>query len=203
MEKQIIIDNDGFLKEVTFDELYCSEKMQGLIGYYNNKFKNIPVDKEEISAYINIGFYRCWQDYDYSKGGKFSTFAFSYLNLFCLKLYSKYTSKKEVANRENFSLEYEINGGKDGKDGTTFEETLIVNYKDFVDDIDYKEKLRRLLKVLNEQESAIAYYLMQGYNFVEIGQVYKVSHQRIQQIWEKAKDKMILTADILFDMEVF
>lgn len=202
MERKLIIENNGEVTEINFDEAYDSRAK--LRGYYRKKFYNIPAEKEDIESIVDIGFYKAWKCYDINNGGKFDTFVHSFINYHCLKQYKIKNSGKEEFNRSALRLDYKPVGKNGDTDETTFANSIVSNdYESFIDDIDYKEKLRRLMKVLDERESKIAYYLMQNYSFKEMSSVFGISYQRVQQIWEKAKEKMIITADILYNMEVF
>lgn len=199
MESKIIIDKEGNLKKVTFDELY--KESNYTLRYFYRKFYNTPIEKEELYSLIDLGFYQCWKLYDHKQGGKFPTFLYSCLSKYCINIYRNKTTKTANMNREALSLEYELKA--DGEDGNTLADLFIQeDYEDFINQIDYKEKLRRLVKVLNETESRIVYYILKGYTVKEASDFIGFSSQRCQQVWSNAKSKMYLACDLIYDMEV-
>lgn len=154
------------------------------------------ITKEELVQSGRIGLYKACQDYDESKGTKFSTHAINNIK-WAISVETKRDSLGSIGKWtfdlvDRVSFDKNIEGNDD----------VAMNLYDLVglDDIGYfeveeQEKVEHLLTLIennvSERAGQIARLKMQGLSNMEIGEMLGVTHQNISSILRTHKKKIV------------
>lgn len=163
------------------------ENMNLIYGFM--KEHSIPYDNEDVYDYCLTGLINAAMTYDKGKC-QFSTYAYVCMKSELLHYYSYISRKRHIPEEMICRIDEPvmING-----------QETVFTYHDLIlsKDIDPDKKISSntgytlIMDSLSEREAMIVNYLIEGYTYREVADALHCSHQRINQIVDRIRKKIV------------
>ncbi len=164
---------------MTNEEIF--EKNINLAHANVHKYKNIGIEKEDLTQICYIGLWKAVKTFKEEKGYKLSSY-----------VYKVIANEIYMYLRKNKGHQYDMNFSEEIRENLTLGD-VIMDEKDVITEIEEKIELQRYIKniyarVKDEKQKKIFHMYLQGHKQQEIANTVKCSQAQVSRVLKKMKE---------------
>ena len=182
----LVCEDDETAKEVLYNKYKYIIDI--IVKKYSLNAKNLGVEYKDLYGESLLGFTDAINNYDANRETSLKTFISMCVNSRLQKVILHAKTKKNMINKEAFSLEHTY------EDGATLEEILSDNEKNdplrsMVDEESTNETIESIKNELSELEKQVFDLLINGFNYLEIAKILDKTPKQIDNSIQRMKSK--------------